>query len=171
MKIDFETEDALIVVSADRRKGIWSSSSIVRNQRNVKTAGQIETSASAHTLQVVALVSTLKQITRRDITRLLGDTGKQKLTVVVTSGDKSFLAAINAIVEQQPKDQKLRAGRNFLDILREQLDRFHVVVRQLEPTDKTALVLADWAGKQIAAPKLIAGIPPSLAPTVVARNF
>lgn len=173
MKIDFNTEDALIVVAADKRKGVWSNNSLVRNQRNVKTAGSLPTMASAHTLLTVALVAALKSITRRNISKLIEGTTRIKPTVVVASQDRSFLAAINSIVQNEGKEtaNPLHAGKNFLSILKDQLWRFHLVTRSPEDGDFTILALADWANKQLAAPKLIAGIPPSLAPTIVSVPF
>jgi len=71
MKIDFRTEDALIVVAANKRTGLWANSTTIRGSKNQKSGGQLETVASTHSLLTVALVAALRNISNRDISSLL----------------------------------------------------------------------------------------------------
>lgn len=79
--------------------------------------------------------------------------------------DATFAEALKGLLQRDVTAKPLRAGKNFLNIARQQLARFDVTIQTVD--DPSELVLLNWARKNIVDPKLIAGIPPSLAASVV----
>lgn len=167
MRIDFQTHDILVQVAGDKRKGIWASSVFAKNSKPIRTAGSLPTSASLHTLQLIALATSLRGISKGQHTRLGQNVprGVYKPRLMAVTMDATFAEALKGLLQRDVTAKPLRAGKNFLNIARQQLARFDVTIQTVD--DPSELVLLNWARKNIVDPKLIAGIPPSLAASVV----
>jgi hypothetical protein len=172
MRLDFQKHDALVLLACDHRKGVWASECFVRNSKTVRNAGQISTTASAHTLQLVALVNALRSISFRQAIKLVdaAPRGTLKPRVLVTSLDPTFLDALqtmnNIRADSAPK-KPLRAGQNFVTLLTQQLVRFILDIQPLHADDNSGLVLLNWARKGVIDPRVIVNTPAFLRPTAV----
>lgn len=167
MRIDFQTHDVLVQVAGDKRKGIWASSVFAKNSKPIRTAGSLPTTASAHTLLLVALINSLSNISRGQHTRLGKNVprGIYKPRLVVVTMDASFADALTGLLQRAATAKPLRAGKQFLAIAVQQLARFDVTLQTV--SDPSELALLNWARKHLIEPKLIAGIPSSLSASVV----
>jgi len=157
MRVNFDSQDGLIMVSGDRR-GVWASQVLIKGSKTIRTGGQLPTTASRHTLQLVALTSALRSITKADAARIT-PRGVSKARLLVTSIDSSFLDALQA-------ETPLRAGRNFFTIAMQQLARFDLTFAAPEDGDMTVHMLSKWAANHVFPPK---NIPAVLIPSAVSQ--
>lgn len=167
MRLDFGKHDALITLSCDRRRGTWGVQTLVRGSKTIRTAGQLPTTSTAHTLFAVALVAALGAITRSHAQRLVQTAAQPvaKPRVLVVTDDDAFREALTA--RDVPTRRPLRAGRNFVDVLSWQLSRFDVTFST--PDDNSVLALGNWMGQNLPSPKLIATAPPAFLPRAISR--
>jgi hypothetical protein len=174
MKLNFDTHDILLMVTGDPRKGIWASQLFHKLQRTtVRTAGQLPTEASRHTLELVALATALRAITRNQIGKLLAGMPRTvtKPRVLVATTDTSFADALTAMIRNDATARPLRAGKNFLGLLMQQLERFDVNVRTPELGDMTVVVLNNWARNHILHQRQFEELPKALQPSAFATTF
>jgi hypothetical protein len=169
LKIDMNFYDGIILIAGDRKRGVWSQQTLARGTKTTRAAGQLPTSASIHTLQVVAVANALRSITRSDISRLTGG-APRKARLVVASDHASFIEAIQSAIKGD-KDtlatNPLRAGKNFLGQLAQQIARFEITWQTPELGDHTLKMLKDWSTRAVVDPKSVAAIPAILMPTAV----
>jgi hypothetical protein len=136
----------------------------------VRTAGQLPTSSTGHTLLTVALLTSLRNITKTQSLELVQTAAvkpisKPRIQVVVR--DATFVDALHAKIHRQ-EGQPFRAGRNFLIELARQLARFEISF-VTDAEDLAAHSLKNWAVQHVVDRKLIAQMPPALAPAVVSN--
>lgn len=171
MRLDFQTHEALVLIAADDKKGLWSHQSFTKAlTKQVRNGGQLRTEASAHTLLLVALTTALRAISRKNVEKLLQSTPRDvfKPRVVVGCADPSFGDAIRAFMEQNASGKALRAGRNFKELAAKELLRFDLTFEQPEDSDTCLLVLGGWAKNNLIENRLlIPGLLPSAVSAVV----
>lgn len=165
MKIDFNRTEGLITITADKRRGTWASQVLLRGARTVRTAGQISTEASAHSLLTVALLNSTS-ISRNQAAKLAPAGGKMRL--VVLSSDVDFVAGINTLV-RSGQSIRLKSGKNFVTALARKLDRFAVNAVVPEADDKSVLILQNWLSIHVFNPSRVSDLPLSLLPTVMSE--
>jgi len=169
MRLDFEKHDVLVLLACDHRKGVWASECFVKNSKTVRNAGQISTTASAHTLQLIALVNALRSVSKSQAIRLVdaAPRGTSRPRVLVTSLDATFIEALQTMTDDSNRESMnpLRVGKNFLTLLAQQRERFTLDIQPLPADDNSGLVLLNWARKNVVSPRLIANLPLSLFPT------
>ena len=175
MRFDTTTQEGLILLASDRRKGIWVSQSIFKKCNTVRQGGQLPTSASAHTLELVALCTALRSVTKSQACFLTQNAPctVTKPRLLIVSADPTFADALRAMMTRDAvtlATSPIKAGRNFLSMAAHQLARFEVTL-QTDTTqdDKSILVLRSWADQHIFSPTMMANIPPSLCPTAVSQ--
>lgn len=164
MKINFRDTEGLVQLAADKRRGVWASQLLLRGARTVRTAGQLPTTASAHSLLTVALLNTLNSISRAQASRLAP--GKARL--VVLSSDAQFVNGLNLLV-QNGDAATLRSGKNFLTTLAKKLDRFDVTAMLPDADDKGVLILGNWLTVNALHPASFGDLPVSIAPNVISQ--
>lgn len=164
MKINFRDTEGLVQLAADKRRGVWASQLLLRGARTVRTAGQLPTTASAHSLLTVALLNTLNSISRSQVARLAS--GKARL--VVLSSDAQFVNGLNLLV-QNGDAAILRSGKNFLTTLVKKLDRFDVTAMLPDADDKGVLILGNWLTVNALHPASFGDLPVSIAPNVISQ--
>jgi hypothetical protein len=169
MRLDFTKHDVLVLLACDSRKGIWASESYVRNSKTVRNAGQISTTASSHTLQLVALTNALRSISYVRASKLLQSApqGTTRARVLVTALDTTFVEALEAMTKDNSTSKPLRAGKNFISLLVRQWGRFTFEIRPLDDGDYTGLTLLNWARRNVVDPKTVANTSAILRPTAV----
>lgn len=166
MSVDFNNFDAVVNLSADRRRGIWAVQTRLHRGRSSRVAGQIETESSAHTLLVIAMLTGLAQITKQQAAKLV-ESAAIKITkprIQVVCRDLTFLSSLR----ERMQGQKLtpnKAAKHILMQLPKQLARFTLSF-QTNPDDATCYTLQSWAFKSVHDPKLI-DIPRAFTPSVV----
>ena len=170
MRVDFSKHEVGIILAADATKGLWSFQKITGRTRTVRQGGQLPTEASAHTLLATALTVALRSHTKNEIQRLLYNAprGVDKPRIIVTTLDPTFGAAINGIMCESNTAPRLRAGRNFIGVLVQQLNRFQVDFEYV-PNDKDAQILGGWIKNTLTDPKLLDRIPSSLRPSAASQ--
>ncbi len=170
MRYDSAKHDGYILLAYDERKGIWGSELNIRiNKRTIRTSGSLSPSASAHTLQLIALVSALRAITKSQARTLSKQSWDNKPRIQVFTHDKSFADALVTVCHGRASDEpkpKLRAGRNFAGTLTEQLRRYMLTTAGPEADDNSCLELRDWA-VQHNDRRFMDALPAVLAPRVV----
>lgn len=175
IRFDVNTQDGMILLANDRRKGIWVSQSIFKKCNTVRQGGQMPTSASAHTLELVALSTALRSVTKSQASFLTlnAPSTVTKPRVLVVTADLTFADALRAMMTRDAvtlATKPLKAGRNFLSMAAYQLARFEVTLQtDITQDDKSILILRSWADQHIFAPTMVANIPPSLCPTAVSQ--
>ena len=170
-----ETHELQIIVTADKRKGLWASSLFVRTGRSLRTGGQLPTTASAHTLLLVALTNTLRGISRHQYDALVKHSPdgitKPRVSVVVV-GDQTFAPALSGLIKGD-KSLPMHAGRNWLSIAAQQIARFHLSIET--SIDGRDLALQSWVSKNLypipGFELLPAVLVPSLTSQVVNNSF
>lgn len=171
MKVDFDKCDGQILLFASPRRGIWSYEIVLKNNsRNTRTAGQAPTSTSAHGLLVLALLSALKSISKRQASKAVTHrTNKVRLNIV--SSDRTFADALRAMMLNDMTilvNKPFRAGRNLLRPLARELARFDVTLTT-DADDESYLfqALGNFARLHVRDPKELASLPSILVPVVV----
>jgi hypothetical protein len=170
-----DTHDLQIIVTADKRKGLWASSLFVHTGRSLRTGGQLPTTASAHTLLLVALTNTLRGISRNQYQKLVNHLPegitKPRVSVVVV-GDQTFAPALSGLIKGD-RSVRCRAGRNWLTIAAQQIARFSLTIESSD--DKRDLALQAWVQKNLypipGFEQLPAVLVPSLTSQVVNHIF
>ena len=142
-----------------------STSFCFRGARTVRTAGQMPTTATAHSLLTVALLNTLNSISRGQAYKL-SPNGKMRL--VIASSDAEFVNGLNFLV-QNGDAATLRSGKNFLNTLAKKLDRFDVKAMLPDADDKGVLILANWLSVNALHPASFGDLPVSIAPNVISQ--
>jgi hypothetical protein len=172
MKYDRAAHEGLILLASDKRRGTWAGQMILNGQRTLRLGGQLPTTMTNHGLLSVALATMLRGITRVQAERLAADAGVRKPRLLVATMDQSFADALRAKITQDATTgaaKPLRIGKNFVSLAAAQVARFDLTLTTPEETDKTILVLRDWAMKMLPSPTLLASVPASLAPTAVSQ--
>ena len=170
MSIDFDKYDGQILLSAEKRRGIWATNTVLRGSRAIKTAGRLPTVATAHTLLVVALISALRNITRAQAEELVSSSnlGIRKARIKVVTTDEAFVAALTAMLKRQKNGTPpLRAAKNFLIELARQLVRFDVTLEAANRKSARHRTLKNWSVTTAFDPKAFETISPVLLPTLV----
>jgi len=171
MRIDPLLHESQVIVTADRRIGIWGSQTFSPVfGKSIRNAGQLPTEASAHTLLLVAVMNSLRGITRRQATKMadLAPRGVLLPRVQVLTNDDSFANALRGFQKVDSAAHKpLRAGRNIIDFARRQFTRFTLDVQVQNSEDRYVEALLDWAKNQVINPELIRRVPLSLRPSAV----
>jgi hypothetical protein len=158
---NFETHDCHLVLACNDRRGLWAAQVQPRYARTVRTAGSMPTAASAHTLLTVALISSLRNITKAQEAKMARRGRKSRLLIRVL--DSTFADALKAKIKRQD-GPRFRAGKNFLMALAQQLARFDIdweTVDQQSPDFNFLESMRHWAGSMLPDPKSI------LAPSAV----
>jgi len=153
-----------IQLAADPRKGVWAANTLIKQGRTIRTAGQAPTSASAHTLLVIALTSALQDIGWSQAQTLARANHVVKPRVQVLTADATFASAMQRI---PATIAALRAGKNFVGELRRQLDRFTIRVQHVEAREVE--LLKGWAQRKVMDRREIGRIPVIFAPTAVSQ--
>ena len=173
MKDDFTTHDGLILLTANRHKGIWATETRLKSGRRTRTAGQISTSASAHSLLVIGLTAALKSISGRDI-RKISRYRERKARLRVISNDATFSTALQALMKNDEAviaNVPLRAGKQFLRMLAKQLARFDIeLMTDLEDRSYSFQALKDWVQVHVRSPREQELLPAFMLPVVVSES-
>lgn len=172
MKVDWGVHDGMLLLASDRRKGIWATQLLLRGSKTVRSAGTIPTTASAHSLQVLALTTALRLISKGQAAKLLqaAPTGITRPRLLVVSSDATFAQALQAKMrgdKETMTTKPLRAGRNLISIAPAQLARFALTFGELEDGDTSILILKSWASQTIHDPKQ--ELPSALVPSAVSQ--
>lgn len=146
-------------LTPDRRRGVVAIESVRRNGKTLRTALQAPTAASAHSLLVIGLTTSLRVWPHyRTVNRI-----REKLSILVTVDDKTFVPAINALMTKdtvQIAATPLRAGKHLLIPLAKQLARYKVTFQTVDrddDEDKEAggfKALRAWSQSHVRDPKL-----------------
>ncbi len=169
MRIDPSLHEVSVIITGDRRVGVWAfESNNSLHKKWTRCAGQISTSASEHTLLLVALTNALRTVSKGQASRLVqfAPRGVQKPRVRVLTDNYLFADALNDVVPQRvlgdESNRRLRAGKNFLWIARPQLRRFTIDVQLQDRRDPVVEPLLEWARMNVIDPKMF-----PLAPSAV----
>jgi hypothetical protein len=168
--IDLGKHDGFIYIAAEHRTGLWAYQSRITGHRTFRTGGQLPTTASAHSLLVLALLTGLRDISKAQAAELVkkANAGLTKPRILVTSLDSTFCDALQDKMRGQQNGKPLRAGKNFLIELARQLARFSVTF-ETDPDSTICYSLKNWAVRSIHDPKAAQRIPASLAPSAVSE--
>ena len=175
MRLDFGKYEGSVLLTSNRHIGIWAAAHFTRGSKSTRQAGQLPTTASAHSLELVALASSLRSITNGQAAKLMQDAprGVTKPRILVVTADPTFADALLAKMKNDTATlatKPLKAGRNFLFEAARQLARFDLTFEtSLETDDKSILALKHWAQLNVHSPKAIRGIPASLVPSAVSQ--
>lgn len=104
---DFINYDAIVFLTANRRKGTWVSEVRLKNRRRVRTAGRLNASASSHSLMCIGLIAALRSISGNTLKRI-GSGRKARLKIV--SSDATFADALRALMINDRAAKPFRAG-------------------------------------------------------------
>lgn len=173
MTLDLTQFDVLVDLGAARKLGIYAYNIFGNNLRAHRAAGQLPAEATEETLLAVALTAALRNVNRTQYMQLAMRRsaplpGVPKPRLVVGTMSYPFAESIRGIVARDTNPRKLRAGRNFIGILFQQLARFRVTMMP-NAQDMTALSLTNWAKTQLIDPKLMSNLPTGLWPSVTSR--
>lgn len=171
--VDFTKLDGRIELTADRRRGVWASQTIVYNAKSVRTAGQAPASTSAHGLLTLALINALKNISKRMANRSIHGRLVTKTRLQIVTTDATFADALRALMAGDKSTmaaKPFRAGRNFLMMLAKELSRFDVTL-ETDAEDETYRfrALSNWAQLHVRDPREIEKLPAILSPVAVAH--
>src|SRR5260370_27164934 len=169
IRLDFNMNEIQVQVAADNRRGVWASTVFGKNAKSIRTAGSLPTQASSHTLLLVALTTSLRNITKAQHSYMISTMGAKKPRVQVVTGDQSFADAMRGLLARDVTAKPLRAGRNFLSVAAQQFARFDVsFVVDEEPSFRT---LVTWANKHVIDPKMIrdVNVHPALTASVASQ--
>jgi protoheme ferro-lyase len=175
MRFNESTQDGMILLASDRRKGIWASQSNLKFAKTVRQAGQLPTSASAHTLQLVALSTALRSCTKSQASFLVekAQCNVTKPRILVVTADPTFADALRAMMTRDAATlttKPLKAGRNFLSMAAQQLARFELTLQtDSKQNDKSIIVLRSWADQHVFSPTMMANMSPSLCPVAASQ--
>lgn len=166
-QFDPSTHDGIVILAADHRRGIYTSQVATKAAlKAVRTAGTLPTAASAHTLLSVALCNALRNVSKSQclkmtVTRPTGSLPR----ILVVSDDMTYLDALVAF-RDGIAGPRLKAGKNFHDLIRSQLSRFDLTFKTDVDNIANSMV-RDWATKHIIAPALLSGFPTALLPSAI----
>lgn len=149
MRFDEHKHDGVILIGANRSRGIWANQVQSLGARVTRNGGRMNGSASNHTLLSVALLSALRGITSATVTKLLAKRydARTKSAFEVRTIDPTFFAALTA-VDAMPT---LRAIKSLRVPLARQMSRFDLTLNT-EPVNNAILAVVDWAGKNVLDP-------------------
>lgn len=171
--IDFTKFEGQVMLTADRRRGVWASQVILNHAKSVRTAGQAPTSTSAHGLQTLALVNALKGISKRQARYAGSDRLTNKTSLLIVTTDPTFSDALRALIARDRATlgaKPFRAGRNLFALLARELARFEVTLEtDLEDAKYQFRALSNWAKLQVRDPREIEKLPKILSPVAVAH--
>lgn len=145
-----DTDAIEVLLSCDRRRGLWSSQYRVGTGRPVRFAGQTPTDFGQHTLLAIALTSALKQLSKRQLLKVANGS---KPRVEVVADNMTFGAAVASLQSRQ-NGKPLKTNSNFRDELIRQLQRVDAQFVS-SPDGDTAdklLKLGNWTRKTMFAP-------------------
>ena len=170
--VDFNKFHGQVMLSADRRNGVWANQVILNHAKSVRTAGQAPTSTTAHGLQTLALVNALKGVSKRQA-RHASDRLTNKTSLLIVTTDSTFVDALRALIERDKKTlaaKRFRAGRNLFALLARELARFEVTLEtDLEDAKYQFRALSNWAKLQVRDPREIEKLPKILSPVAVSH--
>jgi len=161
------THHILLTITADKRRGLWASSVWVNNGKSLRTGGSLPTTASAHTLLLLALTNTLRSVSRnqyQSIQRTLPEGITKPRVKVIVAGDNTFAPALAELIKGD-RTAKLKAGRNFLSIAAQQVARFSIDLENSD--DPRDLALKVWVTKSLYPAQDFEILPAALIPSVV----
>jgi hypothetical protein len=165
--VDFSKFEARILLSSDRRSGVWASETLTKGKTRIRNAGQLPADASSHSLLVVALMAALRSISKRDATRLVEDADWviTKPRVLVVSRSADFGDALHGKVNGQ-NGKLLRAGKQFMRELARQVVRFDLTF-DTDEENKPILNLRKWAQTSVPDPESVLSIFPIATSAVI----
>jgi len=172
VKVDFTKYDGRLLLMADRRRGIYASEITLRPGRITnRSAGHLNTSASAHSLLVTALTRGLKSIGNRQVQRITGDQPR-KLKLQVAADDPTPCTALRGLMKNDAVtigQTPFRAGKQFLRMLAKELARFDIRL-DYNPEDKSWFQsIRYWSHQHLRPANGLEQIPAYLAPVAVAE--
>lgn len=171
MKNNFSTHDGEIRLLSNRRRGVWIYESRLKIGPKNKVAGQAPTTASSHSLLVIALTSSLKAISRNLADKMTGQR-KPKLRIIVA--DSTFADALQAQIDGNKEAiarTPLRAGKQFLQQLAKQVARFDLeLVTDHDDRGYLFSALARFAKLHLRSPRELEQLPAYLLPAVIAQS-
>jgi hypothetical protein len=172
MRVDFATRDAGIILAADNKTGLWAFSKITNRLRTIRNGGQLPTEASRHMLLTTALTVALTSYTKSNIDHMMYNAphGVEKPRVIVLTLDSTFGPAVQGMLAESTTSPRLRAGRNLISVLKQQMKRFDVEF-YADARDKDAFILSAWVKETLIDPKVLKRIPPALLPTAVSQLY
>lgn len=161
-------------MGGDKRKGLWASSTILKSSKTVRQAGQLPTSASGHTLELVALASALRSISNSQVSFLMQNAPSSvtKPRLLIMSADKTFSDALRAMMTRDAVTlaaKPLKAGRNFLSMVAREIGRFELTLQTDIGEDQSIANLSIWAHERILSPKTVGSIAQALRPTAISQ--
>lgn len=144
MRFDERRYDGAIFVGTNRTRGIWANQVQTLGARVIRNGGRINSSASAHTLLSVALLSALRGVSNATIAHLLSKRrdGRTRVALLVKSIDPSFLPALMALNAR--KTPTLRAVKSLHRPLAVQMARFNLTL-ETERENNAILAAIKWS--------------------------
>lgn len=161
MRFNADTHDGVIMLAADRSRGIWAAEVATRAIKTSRTAGRLNTSASTHTLLAVGLTSVLHSISRKMAARITRP-GIVLPRIVVATDDGDFADSLAQYLQRGQSTTPLRAGKIFRDLLIQQIHRFNVTFESAPEGPMTGLRL--WSRRVVLDPRLVTTVPAVLIP-------
>src|SRR5579863_3831214 len=129
MKFDPNKYEVMISLAADAKLATWVSETTIKNAARTRLSGKmIPASVTRHGLLVTALVNAMRSVQVRQAGAIRS--GVQKPRLLVITDDASLVDALNTTIA------KVKAGRNFTELLEQQLGRFLVTVQTPAVKDK-----------------------------------
>jgi hypothetical protein len=157
-----------IRITTDRKRGLWAAEVVRSNGRTTRSsariAAQTQTSATSHSLCVLALASSLKSLPRQ--------LGKRE-TVRVAADDPTFSRAMNALMKrdmEQLEATPLRCGKNLLKLLPKPMAKFEMIFEtEHEEQSNIFKSLRKWMRGELRDPN--ESTEPILSPSAVSQLF
>jgi hypothetical protein len=170
-QVDHAWHEGRIFLVADRRRGLWAAETSMRGKPRIRHAGQLPSTATAHSLLVVGLIASLRTISRAEVEALMSrvDDRVKKPRILVVSNDTTFGEALDEKISGRNR-KVLRMGTQFGRELARQVVRFDLTfdTAEVDTVDgRPILTLRRWARSVIPDPKSVNSLFPVAASTVV----
>ena len=154
-----------VQIAGDHRKHTWAGSVFINRMRSTRACGMAPLGASQQTLLAIALISSLRSVTKGHVHRLIGDS-KLKPVLNVMTNDENFAATIRAFAAGT-KVEGFKFGRNFLHDLHKQLRRFHISVDVVPEDNARIAALRAWSVNTVHDSRKASEAPPVFQPSAV----
>lgn len=164
MKWDYRF-DAVVLVACNRAKGVWCNESRSLNLRTSRHGGRLNSSATAHSLLVLALISSLRAYSTKQLADMTSRSGRVKPAILVKTLDQSFADALSCFLQGQNHDV-LRAGKQLKEHLQRLSSRFVVTV-ECDPYNNGIRSLGQNMTKAVMDPMDVQCESPTLVPAVI----
>jgi hypothetical protein len=163
--------DGRVLITFNKRTGMWAAEVVTTLGRNTRTAGELPSEASSHTLLSVALTTSLQSITKSSARFIAERAGTPKPRILVVSANETFLIALEAKMKGDKEvmaRRTLKTGKQFLKILAYQLARFSITFETAQRGFESERILREWMHRHLIR---LSDVPPSLAPSVVSQSY